>query len=161
MKFANRPRVTLLIIILLSTGAKMLMNINTCPDFMSGQTSQLFYSNNLDFTLKGDIYFYEDYQTMNCGVFNFEKSHMSRFIYGDKQAVYTSYFVDFSNDNFMYLHDMTRESNKVAQPSMIQTEAHTLRGKNNRILPIVFSNDKVVCYSSLIEGGVKCLSHHT
>ena len=146
----------------LATLTNVALKIADVPDFMNGKTSQLFYSGTLNVTLSGDVFLIEDYHTINYRLFFNQKSHTSRVIEDGQQGLYFSYFADFYSDNLV---QFTKFALPVDAPmsanNVIQVEAHAMRRLNNEILQIIHHNHKVLCYTKLLEGGVKCITRRT
>lgn len=127
------------------------------PQFMDGRSSQLYYSDNLNFKLNGDVFFIEDYHTVNYRMFFNKKSHSSRVISGEEKGVYFSYFADFYTNNLVQFTEFTLPNGTVGDKKVIEVEAHALRRLNNELLQIIHWNKKVLCYTKLLEGGIKCI----
>ncbi|MCG9578232.1 hypothetical protein OPW39_16870 [Vibrio europaeus] len=143
----------------LATLTNVALKIADVPDFMNGKTSQLFYSGTLNVTLSGDVFLIEDYHTINHRLFFNQKSHTSRVIENGQRGLYFSYFTDFYSDNLV---QFTEFSLPIDAPmpanNVIQVEAHAMRRLNNEMLQIIHHNRKVLCYTKLLEGGVKCIT---
>lgn len=142
-----------------ATLTNVMLKVADVPDFMNGKTIQLFYGSTLNVKLSGDVFLSEDYHTINHRLFFNQKSHTSHVIEGEQKGLYFSYFTDFYSDNlvqfteFSFPIDAQLNSNKVTQ-----VEAHAMRRFNNEMLQIIYHNRKVLCYTKLLEGGVKCIT---
>ncbi|MDC5706577.1 hypothetical protein OPW41_12260 [Vibrio europaeus] len=127
------------------------------PPFMKGANTHLYYSNNVNVKMNGDVTFYEDYHTLFYRLFFNKRSFSSRSIYGEDRDLYFSYYADFYSNNLMLFSDFSMPEGLVAENNYIEVEAHALRRLSNEVIQVIYSNARVLCYTKLLEGGVKCM----
>jgi hypothetical protein len=127
------------------------------PLFMKRANTHLYHSNNVNVKMNGDIVFYEDYHTLYYRAFFNKRSFTSRAIFGESRDLHLSYYADFYSNNLMQFSDFDMPTGLVDENNYIEVEAHSLRRLSNEIIQIIYSDARVLCYSKLLEGGVKCM----
>ncbi|MBU2897453.1 hypothetical protein [Vibrio hepatarius] len=148
---------TLLCLVVIATVSNVGLKLRDIPEVMDGKHSLLYYSNNLSFSLDGDVLFSEDYHTINHRLFFNQKSHTSRKIYGEPKGAYFSYYTQFYDHGLIQFSDFTFPSGEVARNNITEIEAHNLRRISEEKLQVIYKEGKAVCYTKLLDGGVKCL----
>ncbi|WP_235676540.1 MULTISPECIES: hypothetical protein [unclassified Vibrio] len=153
----NKVLLMFFVLALLATGANVALKLRDTPTFMNGQSSQLYYAQTLNVTLKGDVFSIEDFHTVNHRPFFNLKSHTSRVVDDDPQAMHFSYFTEFYSDRLVQFSEFSRPIGGGANRA-IPVEAHAMHRMNSETLQVIHHNRKVLCYTKLLEGGVKCIT---
>ncbi|MFY2507247.1 hypothetical protein F0225_10250 [Vibrio pectenicida] len=148
---------TLFCLTVIATVSNFGLKFRDSPEIMDGKHSLLYYSNNLSFSLDGDVLFSEDYHTVNYRLFFNQKSHTSRKIYGEPKGIYFSYYTQFYDHALIQFSDFTFSDGELDRNSITEIEAHNLRRISEEKLQVIYREGKVVCYTKLLDGGVKCI----
>lgn len=146
----------LFVLVVIATVSNIGLKLRDVPEVMNGKQSLLYYSNNLSFSLDGDVLFSEDYHTINYRLFLNQKSHTSRKIYGEPKGLYFSYYTQFYDKGLIQFTDFTFPDGALSRSHITEIEAHNLRRISEEKLQIIHKEGKVVCFTKLLDGGVKC-----
>ncbi|NOI56405.1 hypothetical protein [Vibrio coralliilyticus] len=146
-----------LLLALLTTLANVTLKVRDRPSFMDGESSQLYYSNSANYRPNGDVYYIEDFHTLDAQMFFRNKSYTSRMIAGEDKAIHFSYLAEFYSHNLVQFSQFSLDSELPGVQKVVDVEAHSLGRLTSETLQIIHQQGPVLCYMKLLEGSVKCV----
>ena len=133
------------------------ITITNTPDFIKTSNNQTFHSNTINFTTKGDVFFIEDLHTLNYSPILHKRSYTTRTIEGEKSKLFMNYQINFYDKDLITFSNINLPNGKIFKDS-IDIETHNLQYLDKEIVKIIYQEDGVLCYNTLLDGNIKCLT---
>lgn len=133
------------------------ITITNTPDFIKTSNNQTFHSNTINFTTKGDVFFIEDLHTLNYSPILHKRSYTTRIIEGEKSKLFMNYQINFYDKDLITFSNINLPNGKNFKDS-INIETHNLQHLDKEIVKIIYQEDGVLCYNTLLDGNIKCLT---
>ncbi|WP_447472782.1 hypothetical protein [Vibrio harveyi] len=160
MKCVDRLIYISIFISMVSMIINVAITITNTPDFIKTSNNQTFHSNTINFTTKGDVFFIEDLHTLNYSPILHKRSYTTRTIEGEKSKLFMNYQINFYDKDLITFSNINLPNGKNFKDS-IDIETHNLQYLDKEIVKIIYQEDGVLCYNTLLDGNIKCLTRKT
>ncbi|EKO3862054.1 hypothetical protein [Vibrio harveyi] len=157
MKCVDRLIYISIFISMVSMIINVAITITNTPDFIKTSNNQTFHSNTINFTTKGDVFFIEDLHTLNYSPILHKRSYTTRIIEGEKSKLFMNYQINFYDKDLITFSNINLPNGKNFKDS-IDIETHNLQHLDKEIVKIIYQEDGVLCYNTLLDGNIKCLT---
>ncbi|MGR5380502.1 hypothetical protein [Vibrio harveyi] len=157
MKCVDRLIYISIFISMVSMIINVAITITNTPDFIKTSNNQTFHSNTINFTTKGDVFFIEDLHTLNYSPILHKRSYTTRIIEGEKSKLFMNYQINFYDKDLITFSNINLPNGKKFKDS-IDIETHNLQHLDKEIVKIIYQEDGVLCYNTLLDGNIKCLT---